>query len=261
MLRRHGPNLPYEVLAGLVPVSGGWLVASAKFQGPVFAPEAPRVLETLAAALDARPAFSVVALDAPVGSGEEGLLGHRSCDRLARELLGRDGSVPDGTFAGPPPGGPWAAGRLGPVPAALLARYGEVGAEMAPYRQRTVFEVHPELSLYQLNGLARLATSEHGPAGVAERRALLEERVPDAAGLLDAALDGVMGAELVAVTACLWTARRVASADRPAPAGGPEVGPRRPAGGARLLSRSAPGDCRILCAPPNGFASDWHAGY
>ena len=34
----------------------------------------------------------------------------------------------------------------------LLRRYREVAAEMAPYRQRTVFEVHPELSFFQLNG-------------------------------------------------------------------------------------------------------------
>ncbi len=38
---RHGPNLPYSLVAGVTPCRGGWLVASAKLQGTIFAPEDP----------------------------------------------------------------------------------------------------------------------------------------------------------------------------------------------------------------------------
>ena len=34
---RHGPKLPYSIVAGVTPCRGGWLVASAKLQGTIFA--------------------------------------------------------------------------------------------------------------------------------------------------------------------------------------------------------------------------------
>src|SRR5207249_3528976 len=70
-----------------------------------------------------------------------------------------------------------------------------------------VYEVHPELSFWKMNGAARLAASKHMWNGFFERRRLLErhgivvpERLPEdarAADVLDAA-------------AAAWTARRIA---------------------------------------------------
>ena len=64
---------------------------------------------------------------------------------------------------------------------AMLRRIAEVDAAIAPYWQRTVYEVHPELSFYQLNDDTPLRYGKHLHRGVAERRALLERRVPESA--------------------------------------------------------------------------------
>src|SRR3984957_4832691 len=93
MASRQGPDLPYSVVAGVTPCAPGWLVASAKLNGATFAPEAPRVLSTFAEVLDERPSFSVIALNAPVGYVDDVHNGGRTCDRMARALLGRRGST------------------------------------------------------------------------------------------------------------------------------------------------------------------------
>ena len=93
MPSRPGPELPYSIVAGVTPCAPGWLVASAKLNGSTFAPELPRVLATFAEVLDERPSFSVIALNAPIGYVDESHAGGRTCDRLARALLGRRGST------------------------------------------------------------------------------------------------------------------------------------------------------------------------
>jgi predicted RNase H-like nuclease len=98
---------------------------------------------------------------------------------------------------------------LDAVTTALLAHYTEVGGEMAPYRQRTVFEVHPELSFFQLNEDRPLDGSKQSIAGRTERRLLLQRRIPGVERLLDASLPGVRDTQLLDATACLWTARRI----------------------------------------------------
>src|ERR1700733_1347746 len=93
MRTRGGPDLPYSIVAGVTPCAPGWLVASAKLHGATFAPEAPRVLASFAEVLDERPSFSTIALNAPVGYVEDVHKGGRTCDRMARALLGRRGST------------------------------------------------------------------------------------------------------------------------------------------------------------------------
>ncbi len=80
---------------------------------------------------------------------------------------------------------------------------------MAPYRQRTVFEVHPELSFFQINGDVPLRWSKKTEAGMEERIALLKMRVPGSERLLEAELDDVPMSHLLDVSAILWTARRI----------------------------------------------------
>jgi predicted RNase H-like nuclease len=208
---RGGPTLPYSVIAGVTPCPTGWLVASAKVSGSVFAPEEPRVLASFAEVLDERPTFSVIALNAPVGYAEESKSGGRTCDRLARALLGRRGS----TVHNAPSRASLEEGvavdddGLDAISNVLLARYREVAGEMAPYRQRVVYEAHPELSFFQLNDDVPLRFSKKYEAGRDERRALVEKKIQGIERILDIELEEVPLSHLLDVAAMLWTARRI----------------------------------------------------
>jgi predicted RNase H-like nuclease len=213
MRARGGPELPYSIVAGVTPCAPGWLVASAKLHGATFAPESPRVLATFTDVLDERPSFSVIALNAPVGYVGGSRVGGRTCDRMARALLGRRGSTvhnaptreslkQDAAVAGD---------GLDAVTNVLLRRYREVAAEMAPYRQRTVFEVHPELSFFQINGDVPLRWSKKFEAGQDERRTLLRNRIPGVERILEAELEDVPFTHLLDAAALLWTARRISA--------------------------------------------------
>jgi len=215
----RGAHLPYRTLAGVVPCPGGWLAATAKLQGITVSPEEPKVFPTLLTVLDYKPAFQVVALSCPVGLLDAPEHGGRNCDREARHLLGRPRS---GAIASAPARGVLSAtsyaeasrangGRLGAVAWKLVKKMAEVDAEMAPYWQRSVFEVHPELSFYQLNEDRPVRFAKHTQAGRAERRLLLEARLPGVDRILDARLAKVTKSHLLDAAACLWTARRIVS--------------------------------------------------
>ena len=211
MRTRGGPDLPYSIVAGVTPCAPGWLVASAKLHGSTFAPEAPRVLGKFTEVLDERPTFAVIALNAPVGYAEESQLGGRTCDRMARALLGRRGSTVHNapTRASLQDDVVDVDDRLDAITQVLLRRYREVAAEMAPYRQRTVFEVHPDLSFYQINADEPLRWSKKSEAGRAERGEILRHRVPGIERVLEAEIDEVPETHLIDSAALLWTARRI----------------------------------------------------
>ncbi len=211
MASRPGPELPYSIVAGVTPCAPGWLVASAKLHGATFAPEAPRILGTFAEVLDERPSFSAIALNAPVGYLEDAKGGGRTCDRMARSLLGRRGSTVHNapTRASLQEDADVANDGLDAITNVLLRRYREVAVEMAPYRQRTVFEVHPELSFFQINGDVPLRWSKKFQAGMEERATLLKKRVPGSERILEAEFDNVPLSHLLDVAAILWTARRI----------------------------------------------------
>jgi len=212
MAVRGGPVLPYSLVAGVTPCAPGWLVLSAKLNGATFAPELPRVLSSFMEVLDERPSFSVIALNAPIGYVGEAKVGGRTCDRLARSILGRRGSTvhnaPSRAALREAVGEPEIDG-LDAISAALLPRYREVANEMAPYRQRTVYEVHPELSFFQLNGDVPLRWTKKFEVGREERRALLIKKVPGIDRALECELDDVPLAHLLDAGALLWTARRI----------------------------------------------------
>jgi predicted RNase H-like nuclease len=211
MRSRGGPDLPYSIVAGVTPCAPGWLVASAKLHGSTFAPEEPRVIPTFAEVLDERPSFSVIAVNAPIGYAQETQVGGRTCDRLARGLLGRRGSTVHSapTRATLEEDAPVVDDRLDAVTNILLRRYREVAAEMAPFRQRTVYEVHPELSFFQINGDEPLRWSKKTEAGWEERAELLKRRVPGVERILETELADVPFAHLLDAAAMLWTARRI----------------------------------------------------
>ena len=215
----RGAQLPYRLLAGVVPCPRGWLAATAKLQGITMSPEEPQVFSSFLEVLDYKPAFQVIALFAPVGLLQEWIPKGRSCDRDARRLLGPPRA---NAIASAPPrlALSWATyaeaslasgGHMSPVRWQQITRIAEVDAVIAPYWQRTVFEVHPELSFYQLNEDRPVQFSKHTDSGMEERRRLLSARVPGVERILDTNLVRVSPPQLLDAAACLWTARRILS--------------------------------------------------
>jgi len=210
--KHAGPPLPYKVVAAVTPCPGGWLVASAKLHAATFAPEEPRVLSKFSEVFEERPQFDVIALNAPVGYPDTPEA-PRTCDVVARRMLGRRSM----TVRRTPTRGTIETGLVGldehldAITLVLLGRYAEVGAEMLPYRQRDVYEAHPELSFYVINGDKPLVRSKKTDEGIAERRVLLEKRIPGIKRVLDAQLPGVPTSHLYDIAALLWTARRIAA--------------------------------------------------
>lgn len=213
-MRRGGPDLPYELLGGVQPCPGGWLVVSAKLQGVTLAGPVADVHPTFLDVLDHRPAFSIVAMNLPLGLPDRATRGGRACDRAARQLLGRPRSP---AIQSPPSREDLAEWRRGEAPpvsavtASLLRRISEVYEVIGSYHQRTIFEVHPELSFYQLNEERALRYAKHTVAGRLERRELLEGRVPGADSAIDTPVRGAKPAQVLDCLAMLYTARRIRS--------------------------------------------------
>jgi predicted RNase H-like nuclease len=194
-------------------------MASAKLQGITMAPEEPQVVRSFLDMLDYKPAFQVVALFSPVGLLDEPDSRGRTCDRQARALLGRPRS---GAVLSAPVRGALKCdsyreakeangGRLSAIGWRMLKRTAEVHEQIAPYWQRSIFEVHPELSFFQLNGDKPVRFSKHTGAGRDERRALLDGRMPGVERIIDVRVPGATSAHLLDAAACLWTARRIIS--------------------------------------------------
>ena len=215
---QRGAPLPYKLIAGVEPCHGGWLVASGKLQGIQLYPNAPEVLPTFTEVLDYKPAFQVIALHMPIGLPTEPVQGGRDCDRAARRLLGWPRA---GAILSPPTRSALAArtyagaydrsGGLNVVTWSQMRWIREVDKEIEPYWQRTVYEVHPELSFYQLNDDEPVSYGKRTVLGQKERRMLLEKRMPGVERVLDAHLRRIRPWQLLDVAANLWTARRIIS--------------------------------------------------
>jgi predicted RNase H-like nuclease len=192
------------------------LVVSARLQGVTAFPVDPEVFPSFAEILDYRPSFDVIAIHCHLSFPTEDTPGGRTCDQMARKLLGfaRGGAV-----SSPPSRRLLETGDLdqrarkglSPISARMLRRYAEVAEEMQPYRQRQVFEVHPELSFYQLNDDIPMQHAKESPEGVKERTDLVVARIPGADAVLDFKLPGVELRHLLDATADMVTARRIAA--------------------------------------------------
>ncbi|MGD0853568.1 MAG: DUF429 domain-containing protein [Acidimicrobiales bacterium] len=211
MTTHRGPDLPYSVVAGVTPFNDKWLVASAKIAGSTFAPEPPKAYDSFYEVLSERPSFEVIVVNVPIGFLDTPEMGPRTCDRQARALLKRRGTavhnapsraVFDGRVGQD-------QDRLDAVTRTMLPRYREVAAEMSPYRQRVVYEGHPELSFFQLHKDMPLKKSKVIEEGREERRIVLEERIRGSERYLDATAYGVPQKHLYDAFALLWSARRV----------------------------------------------------
>jgi predicted RNase H-like nuclease len=210
---RRGPELPYSLVAGVTPCGPAWLVAPAKLQGTIFAPETPQLLTPFVEVLDQRPTYSVIALNAPVGFLDKAAAGGRTCDREARALLGpkRGSSIQSAPVRSSTNELEFLPDHLDAISLTLLPRYREVAADMAPFRQRSVYEVHSDMSFLELNDGQPLQWPKQTEKGRLERKELLEARFQGVAKILDADLPGVSLAHLLDVAAFVWTARRIFS--------------------------------------------------
>jgi predicted RNase H-like nuclease len=208
---RRGPDLPYQVVAGVTPCGSSWLVAPAKLQGTIFAPEEPQLISPFSEVLDQRPTFAVLALNAPVGYLDQATSGGRACDREARSILGpkRGSSIQSAPVRSPTNELEFLPDHLDAISMTLLPRYREVAEEMAPFRQRTVYEVHSDVSFYELNDGTPLQWPKNTQKGIEERKAILEMKFPAGNRILSSDLPGVSMAHLLDVAVFVWTARRI----------------------------------------------------
>src|SRR4051812_3742095 len=85
---QRGPDLPYDLLVGVVPCPPGWLLAPGKLVGIQVHPEPPRVAKTFREVLDNVPAYKVIAVTAPIGLPTRARRGGRRADHDARRILG-----------------------------------------------------------------------------------------------------------------------------------------------------------------------------
>ena len=212
MSLHRGPTLPYSLIAGVTPCAPGWLVQSAKIKGATFAPEAPRVLESFLEILTDRPAFEIVVINAPIGYLDTPEKGARTCDSEARALVGvrRGGSIHNAPSRAVLNGDvEWREARLDTVTRTLLPRYREVAEEMSPFRQRLIYEGHPELSFFQLNKDTPMKRSKKIVPGRDERLEVLESHLPGLDSVFETELERVAVKHVFDGLALLWTARRV----------------------------------------------------
>jgi len=205
--------LPYKTLAGVEPVTGGWLVAPGNIQGITLTPQPPFVLPSLAEVLDYRPAFAVLALHAPVGLPEPGSV--RECDRNARSRLGPRAKA---VLVAPSRKLLEAvtyeeARAIDPsvdiVRWRSLSRASEVEREVQSWRQRTVWEVHPELGFTEMNDGVPLSASRRSIHGRRARLELVRTKLPGVERALAERPRGVREEKLLDALADLWTARRI----------------------------------------------------
>src|SRR3954471_6400047 len=85
---QRGPELPYKLLAGVVPCPGGWVVAAGKLVGIQVYGEDPRMVKTFREVLDNIPNYVVIAVTVPIGLPTSPARGGRAADHAARQILG-----------------------------------------------------------------------------------------------------------------------------------------------------------------------------
>ena len=171
----------------------------------------------------------LVALDMPIGLLDEAVFGGRQCDREARLLLGR----PRGSSVFNPPVRA-ALRQQGNFPAALEAnressaihlglakqsfalipKINEVDKLLNTEMQKRIFEIHPELCFYEMDGHQPMRHSKKakGKVGIKERLRVLAstELGSIAKSLLQKRPDWVSTDDALDACAACWTAIRLA---------------------------------------------------
>lgn len=213
---RPQQQLPYRSLAAVVPSRNGWLCVPGRLSGVSMAPMQPIVYERFQDIMDWKPAFEVIAVHIPIGLPDVPRKGGRRADVAARQVLGRPRSL---SIMSPPVRSALSAatreeaaeinGGLSVTTWQLMPRIREIAKDVASYNQRVVYEVHPELSFYEMNDGVPMKFSKHTPDGREEREAILRSKLQNIDTVLTAKVKGPTRAKVLDACACLWSARRI----------------------------------------------------
>lgn len=178
------------------------------------------VVSKIAELISASPRPNLVGIDIPIGLP---LKGARACDIAARRLLGQPRS--SSVFPAPVRATLTAknyeeACRLSMTTHGksmskqayeIIAKIREVDDLMTPELQTWVFEVHPEVSFYTLNGRHSLKYSKHEREGRHERIQLLSPHYPEIQKHLGELKRAQVGEDdLLDAAVAAWTAECVA---------------------------------------------------
>jgi len=213
-------------LAGVDGCPSGWAVVWRRLDGddaPAFS-----VAADFVAVLDDPRQPEIVAVDMPIGLPDRVGKGGRGPEAAVRPLLGeRQSSV----FSVPSRAAVMASDYAAACRIALATsepprkvskqcfhlfpRIREIDALMTPALEARVFECHPELAFWRLNGekpmaLAKKVKSRASPAGIAERTALLARHGYDAAWLAQDLPRGVGRDDFIDAAALALIAGRIA---------------------------------------------------
>lgn len=220
--------MPTAWVAGVDGCPGGWLAVVRPLMEPGDA--RVRLLRRFADVLRLPEVPVTIAVDIPIGLADRVGTGGRTCDVAARAMLGaRQSSV----FAVPARAAVMCAEYADTCKVAsahsdpprkvskqtfnIFPKIREADALMTPELQARVFECHPELAFWALNGERPLSEPKkvksrpHVP-GLALRRDLLEAAGYRAAFLVDAPSKASEAGpdDLLDAAACAWSAARVA---------------------------------------------------
>ncbi len=184
-----------------------------------------RIVPTFSALLEIAERPSVVCVDIPIGLPDFTPPGGRSCEREARRVLGRKASSVFSALGRAPLNGSTrleadtlnrTAGGVG-VGAqawALAKKLREADEAITPEQQQVIYEVHPEVSFWALNGGSPIAPSKKSEQGARERiEALIGGGFPrEFVEQLPASLR-VGRDDFLDACVAVWTAKRIAAGE------------------------------------------------
>lgn len=213
-------------LAGVDGCPGGWIAA---FVRPTAAEVRARVFSRFADILDAPEQPAVIALDIPIGLPERAGHGGRMAENLVRPLLGRRQSSVFSVPSRPTlmAGGYREACRIALATSdpprkvskqlyMIAPKIREVDALLCadPGLAGRVFETHPELAFWRLNGNhavdepKKVKSRVHAPGLALRRRLLIGSGLP-AEAVEAASPQGAAADDLIDALACAAIARQI----------------------------------------------------
>ncbi|MCG6858382.1 MAG: DUF429 domain-containing protein [Salaquimonas sp.] len=213
-----------RTLAGVDGCRGGWIAV----HGHAGKQPEINVFASFGELLGVLPGDAIIAVDMPIGLPERTGHGGRGPEQTVRPLLGRRQSS---VFSIPSRSAVYAHDYRSACEAALASsdpprkvskqafnlfpKIMEIDALMTRELEKRVYEVHPELAFWRLNGeqamrLPKKIKGRVNPAGMAERKALLASL-----GFLEAVLGarlprGAAADDLLDACACHMIAQRLA---------------------------------------------------
>jgi predicted RNase H-like nuclease len=163
---------------------------------------------------------AIIAIDVPIGLPEVTRRGGRTCDRLARSLLGPRGAsvfspigrtclqMDDRKVASQLSIDRGGIG-IGAQAWGLRKKLLEIDTLMTSTKQATVYEVHPEISFCEMNGGRPLTHSKKTPVGERQRIKALRENGFPASFLVRLSTLRSGRDDFLDACAALWTAERI----------------------------------------------------